>query len=60
MMPDYKLLMTSCWKVDPVQRPGFDSVLKCLQVMLDHCEEANQGVQDDGQTLLDNPFVGDL
>ncbi len=24
--------MTSCWSTDPLARPGFDLIIKCLQV----------------------------
>jgi len=30
----YSLLMTSCWSSDPTARPSFESVLRCLQIML--------------------------
>ncbi|KIZ00671.1 hypothetical protein MNEG_7293 [Monoraphidium neglectum] len=34
-MPEpFELLMTSCWHSDPLRRPAFDSVLRCLQLML--------------------------
>lgn len=35
-MPEgYTLLMTSCWAADPLLRPGFQSIVQCLQMMLD-------------------------
>ena len=32
MPAGYRSVMTSCWSTDPLARPGFDLILKCLQV----------------------------
>ena len=32
MPPGYRSVMTSCWSSDPAARPGFDLIIKCLQV----------------------------
>ncbi|KAI8467040.1 MAG: kinase-like domain-containing protein [Monoraphidium minutum] len=35
-MPEpYALLMTRCWAADPMARPGFDAVLRLIQLMID-------------------------
>jgi hypothetical protein len=39
MLEPYALLMTRCWAADPLARPGFDSVLRCLEIMLKDAEE---------------------
>jgi hypothetical protein len=35
-MPEaYALLMTSCWRADPMSRPGFDTVLRLINLMIE-------------------------
>lgn len=31
---DFSLLMCSCWSADPEQRPTFDQVMRCLDIMI--------------------------
>eukprot|EP00878_Enallax_costatus_P005213 GHUV01005479.1.p1 GENE.GHUV01005479.1~~GHUV01005479.1.p1 ORF type:complete len:661 (+),score=159.36 GHUV01005479.1:2184-4166(+) len=31
---DYTLLMCSCWSADPDQRPTFDQVVRCMDIMI--------------------------
>lgn len=34
-MPEaYALLMTRCWQADPMSRPGFDTVLRLINLMI--------------------------
>ena len=33
MPPGYKAIMEACWSADPDERPSFDVVLRCLQVL---------------------------
>ena len=32
MPAGYRSIMRSCWSADPLDRPGFDLIIKCLQV----------------------------
>jgi hypothetical protein len=42
-MPEpYALLMTRCWATDPAERPSFESVLRCIHLML-HQLRAERG-----------------
>jgi hypothetical protein len=34
MPEDYSLLLTSCWAIDPVERPSIAAVLDCLKLMI--------------------------
>jgi hypothetical protein len=35
LMPeDYSLLLTSCWAIDPAERPSIAAVLDCLKLMI--------------------------
>jgi hypothetical protein len=35
-MPEaYALLMTRCWQADPMSRPGFDTVLRLINIMIE-------------------------
>lgn len=48
-MPEsYQLLMCSCWAQDPVQRPDFDQVGRCLLLMLDGLETMEGPLMDAG------------
>jgi len=49
MSAPYTLLMSSCWAADPLQRPGFDSVLHCIRIMLAELgHEEGGGARGDG------------
>jgi hypothetical protein len=45
----YQLLMTRCWQSDPMQRPGFDTVLRLINLMIEELlEEGSDGVAGPG------------
>ena len=35
---EYALLMRSCWAADAAERPSFESILTCINLMLQHCD----------------------
>jgi hypothetical protein len=35
---EYSLLMSSCWAADAAERPSFESILTCINLMLQHCD----------------------
>jgi uncharacterized membrane protein YgcG len=56
MPASYQLLMTRCWQSDPMARPGFDTVLQLINLLIEELLQegsdggggAGGGVGDEG------------
>ncbi|KAI8466992.1 MAG: hypothetical protein J3K34DRAFT_524069 [Monoraphidium minutum] len=53
-MPEaYALLMTRCWQADPMSRPGFDTVLRLINLMIE-----DMLTPEEGSAALATPALG--